>query len=99
MIGEFRRPSPEEIGFTTTGGEERLEIHKSVANALMLAGRTGDKFHLVLVDTIRTAIKAGVPNAIDALDPDSIKNRNLSEQAKRNLTKAWDEVDANMERQ
>lgn len=85
---------PAEVHTDPTGGRERLEIHQSVEDALMLAGRSGDRFHPVLVETIRAAIRAGIPLAINSLDPENIRNKNLSEHAKQNLRKAWNEIDA-----
>jgi hypothetical protein len=100
MSVEHGGPSEAEMNFKAEGprlkseytnpNSERL-VQKTLALAEQLGG---NKLRPELVQAVGEAIDLKDPAAMDALDPDSVRNqKHLSTQARDNLRRAWDVIE------
>lgn len=96
MPREHGGPSEADMNFTAEGPKVRSEYtnpasQRLVRRTLALAESLGgNKLRPELVQAIGEAIDLKDPSAMDALDPDSERNKkHLSESARENLRKAW----------
>jgi hypothetical protein len=89
-MGETGEPTPEQMGIKP----EQKEVTKRLVERVLSLASSQEKMNKVmpeLVDAILHVVEAGDPVALDAIDPDSVRNqKDLSPAARDHLRRNWE---------